>query len=132
MKKGIRVLIAAVVLIAAWIVVSCLHLEFDATNTIWALFPPVLAIALALITKEVYSSLFLGVLAGAMIYSKFNFVGTVDALTNEGVIKAVSNTAGIFIFLVLLGTVVALVNKAGGSASFGRWAATHIKTKLCA
>ena len=130
MKKGIKVLIAAVVLIAAWIVLSCLGLDFDATNTAWALFPPVLAIALALITKEVYSSLFLGVLSGALIYSKFDFVTTVDSLTNHGVISAVSGTAGIFIFLVLLGIVVALVNKAGGSMAFGKWAATHIKSRV--
>ena len=84
---------------------------------------------LALITKEAYSSLFLGVLAGAMIYSKFDFVTTVDTLTNDGVISAVSGTAGIFIFLVLLGVIVALINKTGGSAAFGRWAATHIKTR---
>jgi len=130
MKKGLKVLIAAVVVIAAWIVLSCLGLEFDATNSIWALFPPVLAIVLALVTKEVYSSLFLGVLSGAIIYSKFDFVGTVSTLTSDGFIPAVSDTAGIFIFLVLLGVIVALINKAGGSAAFGRWAATHIKTKV--
>ena len=130
MKKGIKVLIAAAVLIIAWIVLSSVGLEFDATNTLWALFPPVFAIALALITKEVYSSLFLGVLSGALIYAKFNFIGTIDALTNDGVIAAVSGTAGIFIFLVLLGIVVALINKTGGSAAFGRWAAAHIKTRV--
>ncbi|MBQ4062182.1 MAG: Na+/H+ antiporter NhaC family protein [Christensenellaceae bacterium] len=129
-KKGILILIIALVIIAAWIVISAVGLEFDATNTIWALFPPIFAIVLALITKEVYSSLFLGVLSGAMIYSKFDFVGTVDVLTNDGVISAVSGTAGIFIFLVLLGVIVALINKTGGSAAFGNWAATHIKTRV--
>lgn len=129
MKKGLKFLIPSVLLIIVWIVLSCMNFTFDATNTIWALFPPVFAIVLALITKEAYSSLFLGVLAGAMIYSKFDFVTTVDTLTNDGVISAVSGTAGIFIFLVLLGVIVALINKTGGSAAFGRWAATHIKTR---
>ncbi|MBQ9941662.1 MAG: Na+/H+ antiporter NhaC family protein [Christensenellaceae bacterium] len=130
MKKGIKVLIAAVLLIGAWVVLSCLGLDFDATNTAWALLPPVLAIGLALITKEVYSSLFLGVLSGALIYSKFDFIGTVDAVTSIGVVPAVAGTAGIFVFLVLLGVIVALINKTGGAAAFGRWAATHIKTRV--
>lgn len=130
MKKGMKVVIAAAVLIVAWIVLSGMHLEFDATNTIWALFPPLLAIGLALITKEVFSSLFLGVLSGAMLYAKFDIVKTIDAFTNEGMIEAVSGTAGIFIFLVLLGVIVALMNRTGGSAAFGRWATTHIKSRL--
>lgn len=130
MKKGIKVLIVAAILIIAWIVLSCMGLEFDATNTIWALFPPIFAIVLALITKEAYSSLFLGVLSGALIYSKFDFVGTVDSLTNTGMIPAVAGTAGIFIFLVLLGIIVALINKTGGSAAFGRWAAVHVKSRV--
>ncbi len=98
--------------------------------TLWALFPPVIAIALALITKEVYSSLFIGVLSGALLYSDFSFTGTVDAIINDGLISAVSGTAGIFIFLVELGIIVALINKAGGSAAFGKWAKTHIKTRI--
>ena len=99
-------------------------------NTLWSLFPPVVAIMLALMTKEVYSSLFVGVLAGALLYSKFDIVKTVDSITNDGFISAVSGTAGIFVFLVLLGVLVALINKAGGSAAFGRWAQKHIKTKV--
>jgi len=102
----------------------------DPANTLWALFPPVIAIMLALLTKEVYSSLFVGILAGALLYSKFDIVKTVDSITNDGFISAVSGTAGIFVFLVLLGVLVALVNKAGGSAAFGRWAQKHIKTKV--
>ena len=98
--------------------------------SIWAILPAVIAIALALITKEVYSSLFIGILSGALLYSNFSFTGTFDALTNDGLITAVSDNAGIFIFLVELGMLVALVNKAGGSAAFGRWASTHIKTKI--
>ena len=104
--------------------------EGEVRGTIWALLPAVIAIGLALITKEVYSSLFLGILSGALLYSNFSFTGTLDALTNGGLIDAVSGNAGIFIFLVELGMLVALVNRAGGSAAFGRWAATHIKTKV--
>ncbi len=99
-------------------------------GTVWALVPPVIAIGLALITKEVYSSLFIGIVTGALFYSKFSFLGTMDAVINDGLISAVSDTAGIFIFLVELGVLVALVNKAGGSAAFGKWAATHIKTRV--
>lgn len=96
----------------------------------WALVPPIIAIGLALITKEVYSSLFIGIVSGALLASNFSFTGTVDSVVNDGLISAVSGTAGIFIFLVELGIIVALVNKAGGSAAFGRWAKTHIKTRV--
>ena len=99
-------------------------------GTIWALLPAVIAIGLALITKEVYSSLFIGVVSGALLQSNFSFTGTLDAVINDGLITAVSDNAGIFIFLIELGMLVALVNRAGGSAAFGRWAATHIKTKI--
>ncbi len=98
-------------------------------STFWALVPPIIAIALALVTKEVYSSLFIGILVGGIFASNFNFLGTMDAVMNEGFISSVSGTAGIFIFLVLLGILVALVNKAGGSAAFGRWAEKNIKSR---
>ena len=98
-------------------------------GTFWALVPPIVAIALALITKEVYSSLFIGIVLGGLMYSNYNFSGTVDAVVNNGLISAVADGAGIFIFLVILGIIVSLVNKAGGSQAFGRWAATHIKSK---
>lgn len=100
-------------------------------STVMALAPPVIAIVLALITKEVYSSLFIGVLAGALLYSNFNVIGAVDAIVNDGLIANVGDSwnAGILIFLVLLGIMVALVNAAGGSAAFGRWAKTHVKTR---
>lgn len=103
--------------------------EGAVVGSLWALLPPVIAIGLALITKEVYSSLFVGILSGALLYADFSFNGTVDALINDGLISAVSGTAGIFIFLVELGILVALINKTGGSAAFGRWAKTHIKTR---
>ncbi|MEE1280101.1 MAG: Na+/H+ antiporter NhaC family protein [Oscillospiraceae bacterium] len=99
-------------------------------STFMALVPPLIAIALALITKEVYSSLFVGILAGGLFASNYSALGTVDYIINDGLIAAVSGTAGIFIFLVMLGVLVALINKAGGSAAFGRWAQKHIKTRI--
>lgn len=95
----------------------------------WALVPPIIAIGLALITKEVYSSLAVGIITGAILGSNFRFTGTMDTIVNDGLISAVSDTAGIFIFLVVLGVLVALINKVGGSAAFGNWAKTHIKTR---
>ena len=103
--------------------------ETTVRGSIWALLPPVIAIGLALITKEVYSSLFIGVVSGALLYSNFSFTGTMDAVTVDGLIEAVAGNAGIFIFLVELGMLVALVDRAGGSAAFGRWATKNIKTK---
>ena len=102
----------------------------DLYSTFWALVPPIIAIALALITKEVYSSLFIGIVVGGLFSSNFSFLGTVDNVVSDGFIAAVSDTAGIFVFLVLLGVLVALVNKSGGSAAFGRWAEKHIKSRV--
>ena len=99
-------------------------------GTFWALIPPIVAIALALITKEVFSSLFIGVALGGLMYANFNFPKTVDAVVSNGIISAVADSAGIFAFLVILGIIVALVNKAGGSQAFGRWASIHIKSKV--
>ncbi len=98
-------------------------------GTPWALLPPVIAIALALITKEAYSSLFIGIFVGGLFAANFRPIKAVDTLVNDGLIAAVSGTAGIFIFLVVLGILVALVNKAGGSAAFGKWAQQNIKTR---
>jgi len=98
--------------------------------TALSLLPPVIAIVLALITKEVYSSLFIGILAGALLAADFNPLGTMDVMLNDGFISAVSGSAGIFIFLVLLGMLVALINKTGASKAFGEWAKTHIKTRV--
>ncbi len=99
-------------------------------GTLWSLFPPVIAIGLALITKEVYSSLFVGVLVGGLLASSFKPLTTLDSITNEGFISAVSGSAGIFIFLVVLGIIVALLNRAGGSQAFGAWAAKNVKGKI--
>lgn len=100
--------------------------------TFWALVPPIVAIVLALITKEVYSSLFIGILVGALFYSNFSFEGTVVHMIQEGFISVISDSynVGILIFLVILGAVVCLMNKAGGSAAFGRWAGRKIKSRI--
>ena len=98
--------------------------------TALSLLPPVIAIVLALITKEVYSSLFIGILAGGLLAANFSVTGTIDAVVNDGFISSVSGSAGIFIFLVLLGAVVALLNKTGASAAFGKWAKANIKTRI--
>ena len=100
--------------------------------TFWSLVPPVIAIVLALITKEVYSSLFIGILAGGIIYAGGNFETTVTHVFSDGFISSVADSynVGILIFLVLLGTLVAMMNRAGGSAAFGRWATTHIKSRV--
>ena len=113
-----------------WVDCETCAAEGEVRGTLWALLPPIIAIGLALITKEVYSSLFIGILSGALIYSNYSFTGTLDAIINDGLISAVSGSAGIFIFLIELGVIVALINKAGGSASFGNWAKTHIKSRV--
>ncbi len=98
--------------------------------TFWALVPPIAAIVLALITKEAYSSLFIGILVGALFQCNFAPVATLDAIVNDGLISAIAGNAGIFLFLVLLGIIVALVNASGGSAAFGRWAEKNIKGRV--
>ena len=100
--------------------------------TPWALLPPVVAIGLALITKEVYSSLFIGILVGGLLYSGFNFEGTVLHVFEDGIVSVLSDSynVGILVFLVILGAMVCLMNKAGGSAAFGRWAAKNIKSRV--
>ena len=104
--------------------------EGSVIASLWAFLPPIIAIGLALITKEVYSSLFIGIAVGGVLCSNFSFTGTFDAVINDGLISAVADSAGIFIFLVELGVIVALINKAGGSRAFGEWAKTHVKTRV--
>ena len=104
-------------------------------STAWALLPPVIAIVLALITKEVYSSLFVGILAGGLLYSNFNLelmMNTIFFNENGGMVYKLADSwnVGILIFLVVLGALVALMNKAGGSAAFGKWASTKIKNRV--
>ena len=127
-RSSTIVSIAIVVAIAALLIIAGIRSANGAAlaNTAWSLLPPIIAIVLALITKEAYSALFVGVLVGALFTCGFHPVATLDAIVNDGLISALSGNAGIFLFLVLLGIIVALVNAAGGSAAFGRWAETHI------
>ena len=106
--------------------------DIPAYATFWALLAPIVAIVLALITKEVYSSLVIGIIVGGAIYAKFNFEGTLVHVVSDGFIANVADSynMGILIFLILLGALVAMINKAGGSAAFGRWAAAHIKSRV--
>ncbi len=121
---------AAVLVIVALMVTAALTGGGNLAGTFWSLVPPIIAIALALITKEVYSSLFVGVLSGALLCSNFSFTGTMDILISDGLTEAVKGNAGIFIFLVELGIIVALINKNGAAKAFGHWAETHIRTKV--
>ena len=107
-------------------------MEVSLYATFWALVPPLVAIILALITKEAYSSLFIGIVLGALLAAGGSPTGTLDALISDGFVAALADSwnAGIFLFLVLLGIMVALVNTAGGSAAFGRWATKHIKSRV--
>ena len=100
-------------------------------QTFWALLPPIIAIVLALATKEVYSSLFVGILVGGLLFSNFNFEGTLLHVFNDGIVASLADpyNVGILVFLVILGIMVMLMNKAGGSGAFGRWASQHIKTR---
>ena len=149
-KKTITLLVAGVVIIALLIIAvatnavhnlldcpDCTGGECDTCGgngvvegSLWALLPPVIAIGLALITKEVFSSLFIGILSGAILASDFNFLKSIDHTINTGLISAVSGTAGIFIFLIELGIIVSIVNKAGGSKAFGEWAKKNVKSKV--
>ena len=102
------------------------------TDSVWALLPPLVAIILALITKEVYSSLMIGIIAGGLLYAGFNPVVAMEHIFKDGMIGQLSDpwNVGILIFLVVLGSIVMLMNRAGGSAAFGRWASTHVKTRM--
>ena len=98
----------------------------------WAILPPLIAIFLALVTKEVYSSLFVGIVAGGLLYSGFSFEGTITHVMSDGFVKSVADAynIGILLFLVLLGALVSMLNKTGASSAFGRWAQTHIKSRI--
>ena len=137
MSKRRIVNLAILLLAVAVVVVLAITLRTageDAETPYFATFvslvPPLIAIGLALVTKEVYSSLFVGVLSAALFYADFSPVKAFDTVVNAGIIEAVAGTAGIFAFLVILGAVVVLLNKAGGSRAFGKWAQTHVKTRV--
>ena len=140
MKSNKKILIALVSAIAIFIVAYIFFRQMpevaaDAESpsrmyaTIWALVPPVVAIVLALITKEVYSSLFIGIVTGALFYSNFNLETAYTTILKDGFIASLSSAwnVGILIFLVVLGAIVVLMNRAGGSAAYGKWAANKIK-----
>ena len=135
-RKGRPVLVMALVLL---VMLACTAFVFadgegEAANglyaTAWALLPPFVAIVLALITKEVFSSLFLGMLVGALLHTGFSPIATVDTIINDGMVAAIADSAGIFLFLVLLGILVSLVNASGASRAFGQWAQRNIKSKV--
>lgn len=143
MKKSTkrRVLTAAVLMLVVAVLLSvtvfAAETEGEAPlpslyGTFWALVPPIIAIGLALITKEVYSSLFIGILVGAVFASDFSFEGTMNHVLEGGIVKVLSDSynVGILVFLVILGTMVCLMNRAGGSAAFGRWAGRKIHSRV--
>ncbi len=101
-------------------------------SSLWSLLPPVIAIGLALITKEVYSSLFVGIVVGGLLYAEGNFEKTIVHVFSDGFVANIADSynMGIILFLIVLGAMVSMMNKAGGSAAFGRWAKTHIKTRV--
>lgn len=132
MEKRNSALIAGIIFVAMVIIIGIVSFggAYTFEGTFWALVPPLVAIILALITKEAYSSLFVGVVLGALMASNVSFTGTLNLVTVEGLSDAVAGNAGILIFLVILGTIVALVNKSGASRAFGQWASENIRTKV--
>jgi len=133
-KISNSVIIATIVFIIAAAVVFLVNKFWDGSfvGTAWALFPPLVAIVLALVTKEAYSSLFVGIVLGAFMASECVIANTIDAVVVDGLTTAVADNAGIFLFLVMLGMVVALINKTGASRAFGEWSEKHIKSRKAA
>ncbi len=131
-KKAITIAIAVAIVIIVMIIAACTTTVDSVQASFWGLVPPIIAIGLALITKEVYSSLFIGILAGALLYTGFNFEDTVNHVFSGGIVTVLSDTGnlGIIVFLIILGMMVCLMNNAGGSAAFGRWASQKIKTRV--
>ena len=140
--KKTQSLVALVIVIAIMVFARFSTTADSVQQSIWSLLPAVIAISLALITKEVYSSLFAGIIAGGLLYAGYSFEGTINHIfqamvgytdENDAFVNGVltdSYNMGILIFLVVLGAMVALMNKAGGSAAFGKWASEHIKSKV--
>ena len=132
-KNGNLKFLIALVCVVIIMTVSAIFTDAESVKeSAWSLLPPLIAITLALVTKEVYSSLFIGIVSGALLYSGFSFEGTVNHTFKDGVISVLSDSynVGILVFLVILGTMVQLMNRAGGSAAFGEWAGKHIKTRV--
>ncbi len=130
--RTVRVTVAAFVAVVIFLVISAFVTTPESVQeSFWSLIPPLIAIILALVTKEVYSSLFVGILTGSLLYSGFNFEGTMTHVFSDGIIASLSDSwnVGILIFLVILGTIVQLMNRTGGSAAFGNWATRRIQTR---
>ena len=136
LRKSLMMLPIIVLIVAAFTTTVFATGDAEAVsgfyNTAWALLPPIIAIALALATKEVYSSLFIGIMVGGLLYANFNPEEAVLHVFNGGIVSVLSDSynIGILVFLVLLGAMVSLLNKAGASAAFGRWAETNIKSRV--
>ena len=138
-RRKLLTILLLIVLVMALMCVSAFAVDVDDNGvstqsgmayTFWALVPPIVAIVLALITKEVFSSLFIGVLLGALFANNFAPVGTLDSVLGEAIVPAITDLAGNFMFLVILGILVVLINRSGGSAAFGRWAEKNIKSRV--
>lgn len=138
-KKKLLAFLLLIVTVAALLTVTALAADGEEAEeyvsnmygTFWALVPPIIAIVLALITKEVYSSLFIGIVVGALFHANFSPVKALTTMVNDGFIAKLADgwNVGILLFLVILGIIVVLVNKAGGSLAYGNWAIKHIKTR---
>lgn len=130
-KKSLLTAVAVFVVALAGvsIVYAASGEDFSFAGEAWSLLPPLVAIILALITKEAYSSLFVGIFLGAFMISECSILKTTDTITIDGITSAIADTSGILLFLVILGIIVALINKSGASRAFGEWAKKHIKTK---
>ncbi len=138
-RRKLLTILLLIVLVMSLLCVSAFAVDVDDNGvstqsgmayTFWALVPPIVAIVLALITKEVFSSLFIGVLLGALFANNFAPVGTLDSVLGEAIVPAITDLAGNFMFLVILGILVVLINRSGGSAAFGRWAEKNIKSRV--
>ena len=127
-----KVSLVLVILFLGWLNYAVVFEHMQVKDTAWALTPPIIAITMALITKEVYSSLFLGMLTGAMLSMDFDPENGFNMLFVNGIMKVLADqwNVGILVFLVVLGTMVQMTNRAGGSQAFGTWAANHIKGRV--
>jgi Na+/H+ antiporter NhaC len=130
-KRATYLSLIAVLLFMGYLNYAVVFNGMHVKDTVWALTPPLIAISLALITKEVYSSLFIGILSGALLITGFEPVGMLNQLFPNGMMTVLADkwNVGILVFLVILGTMVQLMNRTGGSAAFGAWAATRIKSR---
>lgn len=128
--RTVTTVISLAVALCVVVVALILTHTSGAQTTAWALLAPVIAIALALITKEVYSSLFIGIVIGALLYARSDPATALNTIVGKGLASAVADSAGIFIFLVILGIIVCMVNRSGGSHAFGHWAQKHIRTRV--